>query len=889
MNLHDVKLRIRALIAPRRVEQELDEELRLHIEFETQKHIDRGQSPADARARALARFGSPALAADECRDARGTAFIDNSVRDVLYAFRTFRRAPLAAVTIVATVALGLGLVAVVFTFYSALFLRVDAVRNPEELFEVRRPDAPGNTRTWVTFVRRDYDALLRDTSTLAGAVAMLPDVITRVDGRAMNGTLVTGNFFEVLGTGAALGRTLSPDDDARHAGRRVMVLSYRAWSRVFGADRNAVGRSVLVNGAAFEVIGVMPPDFRGLTVMPSDFWAPLDLIDQFRPALAGKEDEMRIDIVGRLKPGMSPAAAMAELSAWAAGNPEMKAQSNRPKTIFLRPRQGTASRDMLAGFRQFSPLFFAFGLILLIACANVANLLLARGVARQREIGVRLTLGASRGRIVRQLLTESLSLALAAALCGFGVLLFTLEAATRAAVLTAQPALAELIGLAAYAIDWRVALFLLGGAVASTIFFGSAPALQATRLELVRTMRGEITRDARPGRARHALIAVQVTASALLLICAAVFLRSALVAANEVPGLRTTDTLWLEMSNESTRAAMLQAVAADPAVAATAASWPHGVGGNLAEARGAVGGPVEYKFVSPEYFGLFDIALVKGRRFTPGERSPSAGVAVVSETAARRLWPDDEAVGQRLEFDGYQRRSPPRLDAPAVSPELPFRAFTVVGVVRDARIGRGIHEQVDAGVYVPIGAEAAGTSLALRGRGDPDLVREQLIERLTKVDPAMGGITTMRTIAGVAVYMLQVAFWITGILGALALTLTMTGLFSVLSYVVAQQAKEIGVRMALGASTRDIARLVLSQSSRPVAAGLVLGGLLAGSGATALLATPVAAGISEVVRIRDPLAYGASLLCILMACLLAASIPALRAARIDPMSTLKQD
>lgn len=262
---------------------------------------------------------------------------------------------------------------------------------------------------------------------------------------------------------------------------------------------------------------------------------------------------------------------------------------------------------------------------------------------------------------------------------------------------------------------------------------------------------------------------------------------------------------------------------------------------------------------------------------------------MVSEREARRLWPNADAVGQIVEFDGYQRRPQVGLNAPVVSPELPFRAFTVVGVVRDARIGRGSFEQVDAGVYVPISAEAAGTSLALRGRGDPDLVREQLIERLTKVDPAVGGITTMRTIAGVAVYMLQVAFWITGILGALALTLTMTGLFSVLSYVVAQQAKEISVRMALGATTRDITRLVLSQSSRPVGAGLLLGGLLAGSGATVLLATPAAAGISDMVRIRDPLAYGASLLCILIACLLAASIPALRAARVDPMATLKQD
>jgi ABC-type antimicrobial peptide transport system permease subunit len=222
-------------------------------------------------------------------------------------------------------------------------------------------------------------------------------------------------------------------------------------------------------------------------------------------------------------------------------------------------------------------------------------------------------------------------------------------------------------------------------------------------------------------------------------------------------------------------------------------------------------------------------------------------------------------------------------------PQLPFRSFTVVGVVRDVRIGHGIFRVYGAGVYLPTSADAPGTSLVLRVHGDPDQARERLIESLATVDPAMGGVTTMRMLAGRAIYVLQVAFSLTAVLGFLALVLTVSGLFSVLSYVVAQRSKEIGVRIALGARTRDIARLVVLQSARPIGVGLVVGGVLAGSLASALMATPAASRIGEIVNVFDPLAYAASLLCIVAACALAASVPALRAARIDPVATLRQD
>ena len=562
MNLRDLFLRMRALVAPHRVERELDEELTFHIERETQKHIAAGLSPADARARARARFGPVPLAADQCRDARGIGVVDDLTRDILYAFRTFRRAPLTAITIVATVALGLGLITVVFTIYNIAFLRVDAVRNPGELFAVERPTAPGADAS-LPFTRAEYDAIRRETAVFTDAFAMLRALRTRIDGRPLTAALVTGNFFPVLGVRAALGRPLTPDDDERSAGRPVIVLSHRGWNKLFAGDPLVIGRSVRVNGLPYEIVGVMPDGFRGLGIGPPDYWAPLALAGQFRDDYAGSEAKIPIDVVGRLKPGMSPESAAAALTVWASGRIDLETSPGRPASIRLRPRQGTSPDDAGEALLVFSPIFFAFGLILMIGCANVANLQLARGVSRQREIGIRLSLGASRRRIIRQLLTESLILALAAAACGLAVSRLFLAGAVYAATTTMPPEIAEQLNVGAPAADWRVVVFLVAGAIVATVFFALVPALQATRLELVRTIRGDVTRDARPDRARHALIAVQVGASALLLICAAIFLRSAFAAATVNPGVRTSDTLMVNIVNEARRAVLLQAVSAD--------------------------------------------------------------------------------------------------------------------------------------------------------------------------------------------------------------------------------------------------------------------------------------------------------------------------------------
>jgi predicted permease len=528
-----------------------------------------------------------------------------------------------------------------------------------------------------------------------------------------------------------------------------------------------------------------------------------------------------------------------------------------------------------------APLFFAFGLILLIGCANVANLLLARGVARQREIGIQLSLGATRRRIVRQLLTESVLLAFVAALAGFAISRVVLQLVINALMTGLPPDIGDIRLLVPDA-DWRVLLFLTIGAIVSTMFFGLVPALQATRVEPLRTIRGEVVSDARPGTARNLLIGLQVSASALLLICAAVFLRSAFTAAMFDPGMRTSDTLVVDIANEATRDAVARALIVEPSVAVVAASGPDIAA--LADASGTKAA-VTYKSVSAEYFDALDIPIVRGRAFAPAERSSNLSLALVSETTAHALWPNAEPVGQFVRIDPDTMSEPRGGD----SRSLQSQTCTVIGVVRDVA-GFRIMPFKKAVVYVPTSVTSAGTSLVARVHGDPETARQTLLIRLTTIDPDMARrVVTMRTMARMDSYFLRLAFSLTVVLGGLALALTLSGLFSVLSYLVEQRAKEIGLRMALGATPRDVTTLVLWQSIRPVGLGLLMGAGSAAGLAGLLLVSPGAAGVGEIVRVLDPIAYSASLLIIIAACVMAASIPAARAARLDPAGTLRQE
>jgi predicted permease len=833
----------------------------------------------------------------------GRSVFETLAHDVNFALRTLRRTPLVALTVVSTIALGLGVVAVAFTFFNAFFLRVDAVRNPDELFAVERPTHPGS-HSEIPFTRLEYDAIRRETDVFTDVAAArpgivtritLPDALTRVQGRAARGTFVSGNFFEMLGVTATRGRTLTQADND-DGGRAVVVLSHGGWEKLFAADAAVVGRPLLLNGNPYEVVGVMPKDFRGLRQEPQDYWAPLALVDQFR--LGETPKQTWVDVIGRLKPGTSAQAAAAALTAWVSARPALDtpAAPKRPREggpdngiihVVLRESRGVLSKDRGVAMVAFTPIFFAFGLILMIGCANVANLLMARGLSRRREIGVRLSLGATRGRIVRQLLTENLLLALTAAALAFLVSRALLAGSVHMVLSILPPEFAESLDVVTPPGDWRVWAFLFGGAFVATLMFGLAPALHSTRLELVRAMRGEVTKDARPSRVRHVLIGSQVTASALLLVCAAVFLRSTFSTATAEVGVRTDDTLAVRGITESARPAVIHAIRDHPSVASVAASWPEatdsGVFADVSVGETTLG--VGCKLVSPEYFDLLGINVLRGRVFAPEERSSAAGVVVISDAVAQRLWPNGNALGQTIRLAEEKGRT----TAPEGVHQIPAGLFTVIGVVRDVRSAIKMFDVAYSGIYLPTTSEQANTSLVLRVLGDPDTARRTLLDALTKLDPALGEIATMRMMARLETAILEVVFWMAVILGSLALTLTVSGLFSVLSYLVEQRRMELGVRMALGATPRNIVTLVLSQSMWPIAIGVLVGGGLAAVIALVLLSTPAAAMIGTLVRAFDPLAYVVSLGVIIATCLIAAFLPARRAAGINPIAALRAD
>jgi predicted permease len=893
MRIRDLRLRVRALFFPRRAERDLDDELTFHIEREAHKYVDAGVDPTDARVRAHANFGSMTRAAETCRDIRGISIVETTIRDVAYALRTIRRAPTVALTIVGTISLGLGLMAAAFSIFAATVLRVDAVRDPGSLLSVRRAVAPVPTagaQAVRKLTRRQFDALRRDSSALADAFASIPDITSRIDGRMMEGQLVTGNFFQVLDVRAAIGRTLTSDDD-RLAGTRVIVLSHKAWSRLFASDPDIVGRRVLIRARPYEVVGVAPEDFYGLNAFSPDYWAPLSLAGQIRPWLAGHEDDTAVDVVARLAPGVSIAAAREALRAWAL-------RDGSGVQIDAQPLE-RAVRFSASTVLTFAPLFIAFGLIVLTGCANVANLLLARAVTRQREIGIRMSIGASRARIVRQLLTESLVLAFAAAACGLVLSRVILNVAVSALTRTMPPELIEFLRLDVPHQDWRIVAFLVISALVSTVAFGLLPALCATRLDLVGAVRGEAVAAGRPGRLRGALMLVQVTAATLLLICAAIFLRSAMHASALDPGLRMNDTVTIEIPNDALRPQMIAAVDADPAVEAIAGSWPtppplgRPPSATASTSDGSVA-RVTYRVVTPSYFDVLGIGILRGRTFADDETRAGGGVAMISEVLARKLWPDGHALGRVLQLSPdsdadadhraldrltqHHRQQEPGLSSPTV---------VIVGVTR-AVAGLRIGEP-EADVYVPSGIGTARMDLITRVHGDPDDARRALLQRLSSVDPNMGQVFTMRSLARLETYPLRVGFWLTMVLGVLALALTLSGIFSVLSYLVAQRSKEIGIRIALGATAAGVGRLIVSDSMRTVCWGMAIGAGLAVGLARLIAVASAGTRLGPIVDLFDPLAYVGSVVTVASACALAALSPAKRASRVDPIATLRQE
>jgi predicted permease len=858
-----------------RVEADLSAELEFH-RAAIQDALERdGLSRRDAEAASRRAMGNMTLAREDARRVWLAAWLESVWQDVSYAVRALRRQPGFTLVALGALTAGIGLNASLFTVYTALAIKPWAAAEPEQIVRVLNQSAydlrkragggPGG------FSRAEVDYFRRHARTVAGFTLTGRTLTVRVGDADVPAHWVDANYFSLLGVAMALGRGFDPAGRVEQP-RVEAVLSHGYWQRQFGGDAGIVGREIRFDDVPFTVTGVAPARFPGTLPERIDIWLPLSSAPVLRPddrwvrGVLMPPANCCTPLAARLAPGVAAEQAASELNALS-----RQFRGERPGDHGgLRVAGTQVFADARSGDGVFVPLFIALVLVLLLACANVGNLLLARAAARRREIAVRLSLGASRWRIVRQLLTESLVLACAAGAAGIAVASWlpaqiVALAAGRPTALRLEP-------------DLRVLAFTCAICGLSCVLFGLAPALQGTRGG---TMGAIKEGPALPGARftlRTMLLAVQVAAVVVLLAAAGVLIRSARAASDRVLAgpARTLSVVSIAAPVRGYDAARIRALAMEieqalqPAAASGAValtSTPPLASGNIKGAFRIAGIDEDHYNavfeVSPSYFTLMGLAIVDGRGFEPGDRGRA--VIVINETMARRHWPRRSAVGQRIVC------TPPESGW-----NMPGE-LEIVGVARDAFMTS--LQDVEPTIFQPPsyrtlpgvladGRAAADAAVAAAARIDPRL--------RVRVDPLAAAVTPR-------LHSARVGAIIAGSLGVLALVFACVGMFGVFAYWVRQRTQEIGVRMALGAQSSDVIRLVLGTTARAVAIGLAAG--VAGSIAGARLLRAYLFGLSGI----DPATYAAVALLLVVASLAAAYVPARRATRIDPLVALRHE
>jgi putative ABC transport system permease protein len=870
------------------LDQEVDEELAFHIEMRTRELVAGGMDPADARAEAVQRLGDVTRLKRTCmdigrkrdREMRLTQWIEEFRDDLRFAARQLVKAPGFTLVAAVTLALGIGATTAIFSVVHAVVLRPLPFPDPDrvmavgETFEGELSSASvGNFHDWQTHAK-SFSSL--------GALQFFSFNLSEGDQpERVVGGRVTHTWFETLGVAPLHGRTFSAAEDAP-GNDRVVVLSHRLWTRRFGADPRVVGRQVRLNAVGFMVIGVMPPQFD-LTTDSDELWTPI----AFTPRQLAEHDEHFLQVVGRLAPGVSREQAAAELQTI---YHQMRAQhpgDEQVKAGVIEPLHEQFVGDYR---RRLLVLLGAVSLVLLIACGNVANLLLARGGLRAREIALRAAVGAGRGRIVRQLLTETLALALTGAALGIAVAWVavpTLVAYSPEGVPRLEQA----------GIDGVVLAFALAAALLSALAAGLAPALRAARTNLRATLNeGGRTGTAGRDRVRTALVAVEVALALVLLVGAGLLVRSALNLQRVDPGFDARGVLSARITLPAVRYEEPQRVvrtfedlvefaAAAPGVEAAAATshapmTPGGNGNGLI----AADKPNEMKYVvqselnivTRDYFRTMRLRLVRGRLFSVDDRRGAPLVMIVNETAARGLFPGQDAIGKQVRCcEG--------------TPENPLLK-TIVGVVADTR-SRGPAQPPQPEFFLPIEQapdiawswiQRSMTFVARSRTGDASALTSVARDAVRRIDASVPlfQVRTMEQRMQTALAQARFNTLLMLLLGGIGLVLAAIGVYGVIAYFVAQRQQEIGIRMALGAKGPDVVRMVVQQGMQPVVLGIVLGL------AAALAASRVLTAYVHGVTTTDPLTFAVVVVLLATVALVATALPARRAVRIDPTRVL---
>jgi predicted permease len=884
--LRALVFRLRAVFRRRAEETELNEELRFHFERQVEKYRLSGMTEEEARRQARLIFGGHEQVKEDCREARGTSFVENARQDLRYAVRQLRSNPTFAVVIVLTLALSIGANSAIFSVIDSVLIKSLPYRQPDRLVRIffsipAFPKFPLNP-----FDFRDFRSRNKSFDGLAAFTRADLQLSGSGEPIRLHGMEITSGYFRVLGLATQLGREFDSKAEIPGNGQQV-ILSDRVWRSRFGASPYIIGRKLTLNSQPYTVVGVMPPG----TAHPGNEYQPLAYgqdVDVWSPFTFEGNPSQRgshfLEVIGRLKPGITIAQANAELNTVLTqiGKENGGYGDWRMLVISLNDEVVGKSRQLLL------VLLGTVAMVLLIACANAANLMLTRAAARQREIAVRVALGAPRSRVVRQLLTESLLISCVGGGLGLGLAFAGVKALV--SLLPANFPRAEDIHLSA-----PVFLFTLVISVGTGILFGLAPALQAARTDPKEGLHkgGRATMGgAQQGRLRNALVISEVGLACVLLIGAGLMLRSFLNLLHLDPGFQTGHVVSAMLSLPRERYKTPESyrrftddlpndLRSLPGVESA------GVGSDIPwtgyddNSGFAIEGkrplPNEephgrYHNASPDYFSALGIPLLRGRFFTYADKLNTPLVLIINHAMAERYWPSEDALGKRITFEDHPKEKD---------------WITIVGIVGDVK-DEANSPSAEPAYWWPYSQTPVGAPnllLVVRSNSDPQLLIGAIRQQVARLDPALAvaDIRTMDQVATASVATPRFAFLLVGLFGGLAIVLAAIGTYGVIAYSVSQRTAEFGLRMALGAQRFDVLRLVLVQAGKLV---------LAGTAAGILLALILAQGLKSLiyqVSPADPLTFVVIAISVVMIAVLAGYIPARKATRADPMIALRAE
>lgn len=871
----------------KREDAAFEEEIRSHLELLEQRYRSQGMNQHDAAQAARRQFGNVTGLKERQRGQRGILSFSECGRDLRFGLRMLAKRPVSSLAVVIALALGIGMNSAVFTFVNGLLLRPpQGVSANNKLVEIwlHNPKATG-VQGWSPFNYPDYAYYRDHAKSMEGLMAFDGDPEGAIwnhggTGEILHAQFVSGNLFSLLGVNPVLGRVLSADDDRLASPRQVIVLSYPFWKQKFNGDPKVVSKTMMLNGTAFTIAGVAPPGFTGLMVgIDPDFWAPLTVMAGFRREVGERftsRNSYWLIVAGKMHGTGDRKNVQAEMHVLAQQVYKNNGSKNTFQDAVVYPLTLVPGpfRVYIAAFT--GGLLAVFALVLLIACTNAASLLLARATGRAREMATRAALGAGRARLVRQMLVESLMLAILAGAAGIAV-----AWATSRMLMMLKPA--SIPVTLSIPIDWRVVLFTTAISIATGVIFGLAPALRASAVQAARVLKEESqTAGLKKSRLRSTLVVAQMAACVVLLAGAALCVRSLMNASAIDAGfdthhiaMTTLDPSTLGYSPAKVKefyARLLSRVQQLPGV--TSASYTAFLPLGTSRSGTSIGkqlGPnpdeteVDFYRVSPGFFQTMGIPLLRGRDFNQRDaNSDEPDAVVVNQTLASRLWPGEDPIGKHIAMHGEKNMS------------------LVVGVVKDGKY-HTLGEPPTAVMF--LAGMPPQRTIIVRTRGDSRMLLEEIEREVSIVDPLMAGTEgqTIEQYMALPLFPARTVGWLLGASGLLAVVMTAIGLFGVIAYMVSQRTHEIGVRMALGARQSDVMKLVMRQGLRLTALGLSIG-LLAAFAASRLLA-PVLYGIDA----NDPVTMAAVAIALTLIALTACYLPARKAMNVDPSVALRYE